>query len=87
MFEGEEHKKYKGVKENVIKKSLTHEDYKDCLFSRRKHITSVNVLRSHLHEMYTEEVNKIALSADENKRVTVYKKITFTPKRMDITRL
>ena len=69
MFEGEEHKKCKGVKKNVIKKSTTHEDYTDCLFSRREHLISMNVLRSHLHEMYTKEVNKIALSADDNKRV------------------
>ena len=29
----------------------------------------MNVIRSHLHDVYTEEVNKIALSADDNKRV------------------
>jgi len=30
---------------------------------------SMNVIRSHLHEMYTKEVNKIALNVDD-KRVT-----------------
>ena len=40
-FEGEEKKKCKGVKKNVIKKSITHEDYKDCLFTRRGHLTSI----------------------------------------------
>ena len=29
----------------------------------------MNVFRSHKHEMYTEEVNKVALSADDDKRV------------------
>jgi len=28
----------------------------------------MNVIRSHLHDMYTEEVNKVALSADDDKR-------------------
>ena len=28
MFEGEENKKCKGVKKSVVKKSITHEDYK-----------------------------------------------------------
>ena len=53
QFEGEEHKKCKGIKRNVIKISITHEDYRDCLFSRCEHFRNMNVLRSHLHEMYT----------------------------------
>ena len=31
MQEGEESKKCKGVKKSVVKKSITHEDYKKCL--------------------------------------------------------
>lgn len=66
---GEEHKKCKGVKKNVTKKSITHDDYKDCLFTKRKHMRQMNVIRSHLHDIYTEEVNKVALSADDDKRI------------------
>ena len=29
----------------------------------------MNVIRSHCHEIYTEEINEIALSSDDNKRV------------------
>ena len=29
----------------------------------------VNVIRSYQHNIYTEEVNKIALSADDDKRI------------------
>jgi len=29
----------------------------------------MNVIRSRLHEVYTEEVNKIALSAEDDKRI------------------
>ena len=29
----------------------------------------MNVIRSHWHEIYTEEINKIALSSDDDKRV------------------
>ena len=29
----------------------------------------MNVIRSHCHEVYTEEINKIALSSDDDKRV------------------
>src|SRR5688572_7080243 len=30
-----DHKKAKGVKKNVVEKSITHEDYKNCLFTKR----------------------------------------------------
>jgi hypothetical protein len=69
MFDGEEHKKCKGVKKNVVKKSITHDDYKDCLFTKREQMRQMNVIRSHLHDMYTEEVNKVALSSEDDKRV------------------
>ena len=29
----------------------------------------MNVFRSHLHDVYSEEVNKIALSANDDKRI------------------
>ena len=29
----------------------------------------MNVIRSHCHEIYTEEINKITLSSDDDKRV------------------
>ena len=66
---GVDYKKCKGVRKNVVKKSITHEDYKNCLFTRREQSRKMNVIRSHHHEIYTEEINKIALSADDDKRV------------------
>ena len=64
-----DYKKAKGVKKNVVKKYITHEDYKDCLISKKEQVRSMNVIRSHLHEIYTEEINKVALSADDDKRI------------------
>src|SRR5688572_30725955 len=66
---GVDHKKCKGISKNVVKKSITHEDYKTCLFTKRDQSRKMNVIRSHLHEIYSEEVNKIALSCDDDKRV------------------
>jgi len=68
---GEHHKKCKGVKKAVVRKSLTHDDYKKCLLTREEQLRKMNVIRSHLHEIYTEEVNKVALSADDDKRVVL----------------
>ena len=68
MFEGEETKKCKGVKKSVIKKSITHEDYKKCLFTGKEQLREMNVIRSYKHEVYTEVVNKIALCSRDDKR-------------------
>ena len=68
MFEGKESKKCKGVKKSVVKKSITHKDYKNCLFTGKEQLRKMNVIRSYNHEIYTEEVNKIALSPDDDKR-------------------
>jgi len=65
---GEDYKKCKGVKKSTVKKTITHDDYKDCLFSKSEQIRKMNVIRSHRHDIYTEEVNKVALSADDDKR-------------------
>ena len=68
MLGGEESKKCKGVKKSVVKKSIKHEDYKKCLFTGREQLRKMNVIRSHMHEVYTEEVNKIALCPSDDKR-------------------
>jgi hypothetical protein len=66
---GKEEKRCKGVKQSVVKKDISFENYKTCLFSRKEQMRKMNVIRSHKHEIYTEEVNKIALSANDDKRV------------------
>ena len=66
--DGEENKKCKGVKKQVVKESITHEDYKTCLLTGKEILRKQNILRSYDHEVYTEEVNKIALSAADDKR-------------------
>ena len=68
MLEGKEEKKCKGVKKPVVQNEITHENYKNCLFSRNKQMRKMNLLRSHRHEIFTETINKIALSADDDKR-------------------
>ena len=68
MCEGEETKKCKGIKKSVVKKSIAHEDYKTCFFTGKEQMRKMNVIRSYNHEVYTEEVNKIALCSDDNKR-------------------
>ena len=68
MEEGKEIKKCKGVKRQVVKNYIMHEDYKTCLITGKEKLARQNIIRSYDHEVYTEEVNKIALSAEDDKR-------------------
>ena len=68
MEDGKEHKKCKGIKKQVVESSITHEDYKTCLRTGKEQLRKQNILRSYEHEVYTEEVNKIALSSIDDKR-------------------
>ena len=68
MEEGKENKRCKGVKKQVVESSITHEDYKTCLRTGKEQLRKQNILRSYEHEVFTEEVNKVALSALDDKR-------------------
>ena len=54
---------------NVTKRSIQFDDYRECLLSRKEQHRKMNVIRSHCREIYTEEIHKIALSSDDDKRV------------------
>ena len=74
-----EMKKAKGTKKCVIKKMLRFEDYKKCLFSNEKVLKSQQRFKSENHEVYTENINKIALSCDDDKKIVTSDKITSYP--------
>ena len=69
MLDGSEDTKCKGVTKNATKRSIKFDDYRECLFSRKEQHRKMNVIRSHCHEIYTEEINKTALSSDDDKLV------------------
>ena len=66
--EGEENKKCKGIKKAVVAKSIRHENYKTCLQTGKEQLRRQTIIRSYEHNLYLEEVNKIALSAADDKR-------------------
>ena len=69
MLVGFEEKKCREVTKNVTKRSIQFDDYRECMFSRKEQHRKINVIRSYCHEIYIEEINKIALSSDDDKRV------------------
>ena len=68
-------KKCKGIKKNVLKKKLDFDDYVKCLFTGEKEMRKMNIIRSENHHIYSKEVNKIALSNEDDKRVVLKDKI------------
>ena len=71
-----ETRKAKGVKKNVIKNTLPFEDYKECLFSEKEVMKDMNIIRSKNHDFFSMTVNKLALSANDDKRLICEKKNT-----------
>ena len=77
-LDGMEDKKCKGIKKCVIKKTLTFEDYNNCLLNLPPGGVQgpTNVYRSQLmfrlskHEVHTIEVNMVALNRDDDKRIS-----------------
>ena len=72
-------KKAKGTKKCVVNKMLRFEDYKKCLFDNKKVLKSQQRFKSENHEVYTENINKIALSCDDDKRIVTSDRITSYP--------
>ena len=66
-----EPKKYKGIKKCVVKKTITFDDYKECLFKGRNVYKSQLLFRSDKHEIKTLEVNKLALNSQDDKRISI----------------
>ena len=79
MGDDREAKKAKGKKKCIIKWKLMFENYKDCLFNGDVILKSQQRFKSDHHKVYTEEVNKIALSSDDDKRLQTFNRVTTYP--------
>ena len=51
------------------KKVVKFNDYKNCLLNDKVVLKSQQRFKSERHYVYTEKVNKIALSSNDNKRL------------------
>ena len=79
MEDDSEMKKHKGVKRCLTKRRLMCEDYKDSLFNNKTIMRLQLRFKSDHHNVYTEEVNKIALNSSDNKRLQTFDRITTCP--------
>ena len=55
--------------------------YVDCLFNDKIILKSQQRFKSDCHNVYTEQINKIALSSNDDKRLETFNKTTTYPHR------
>ena len=77
--DGKEDKKAKGTKKCIIKKMIKFNDYKKCLLNGEIICKSQQRFISNKHDVFTEDVSKIALSNDDDKRIVSPDKISSYP--------
>ena len=76
--DGKEDKKAKGTKKCVIKNMIKF-DYKKCLLNDEVILKSQQRFISKKHDVYTENINKITLINNDDKRIVSSDKITSYP--------
>ena len=77
--DGKEDKKAKGTKKSVIKRMIKFNDYKNCLLKDKVLLKSQQRFISKKHDLYTEDINKVALSNNDDKKIVSSDKITSYP--------
>jgi hypothetical protein len=62
-----ENLKGKGIKKSTLK-TITFNDYLECLFKHKTLIKTQNIIQSKKHQVFTVENQKLALSWSDDKR-------------------
>ena len=62
-----EHKKCKGVSSYVVKKHITFENYLHTQKTGIQKEVEMTIFRSYEHQIYTEQIKKVALSSNDDK--------------------
>ena len=71
--------KAKGTKKCIVKREIIFKNYVDALFNDEVIIRSQQRFRSDHHKFCAEEVNKMALSGNDDKGVQTFDKVTTYP--------
>ena len=77
--DGKEDKKAKRTKKCVIKKMIKFNDYKKCLLNDKVMLKPQQTFISKKCDVYTENINKIALSNNDDKRIVSSNEIASYP--------
>ena len=77
--DGKEDKRAKGTKKCIIKKMIKFNVYKKCLLDDEVILKSQQRFISKKHDVYNKNINKIALSNNDDKRIVSSNKISSYP--------
>ena len=72
MDDGNRDKKAKGTKKCVIKRILTFNDYKNCLFKNEIIMKLQQRCKIEAYNVYTKEISNVALSSNGDKRLQTF---------------
>ena len=64
------------IKKTITKRRLMFENYTDYVFNDKIILKSQKRFKSDYHNVYTDQINKIALSSNDVKRLQTFDKIT-----------
>ena len=87
MDDGWSDKKAKGTKKCFMKRRLKFNDYKDCLLKSEIILKPQQRFNSERHDVYTEKINEIALSSNDDKRLQTFDRITSFPYGTNVGKL
>ena len=72
-------KKAKGTNKCIIKRRIKCKDYYDLVFENKTILRSQLRFKSDHHIVYTEKMNKIAISSNGDKRLQTFNKVITYP--------
>ena len=72
-------KKANGTRKCITKHRIIFKDYKDSLFNNNNILRPQLRFKSDFHNVYTEEVDKIAISSNDDKRLQTFNRVTTYP--------
>ena len=81
MDDGSENKRARETKKCVIKREVKFKNHMACLLNNKIILKSQQRFKSETHNVYTEEINEIALSSNDDKRLQAFDRITTYPYR------
>ena len=87
MDDDSEMKNAKGIKMCVVKRRVIFENYEDSLFNHKTIMRSQLRFKGDHHNVYTEEVNKITLNRNDNKRLQTFDRVITLDITLDITEI
>ena len=79
MDDDSEKKIAKGIKKSIIKRRFMFENYEDSLFNDNTILRSQLRFKNGHHDVYKEEVNKIALSSNDDIRLQTFDRVAPYP--------